>query len=125
MPLFVSLTMGAILGASSRYYLAICVQKWLETGFPWATLLINIVGSFLMGILFEYFSIKNQLESWRIFALVGFLGSFTTFSTFSLDLFLLLKQSLWGQAFFYGMGSVILSLAALMMGLFLMRFLSY
>lgn len=89
--LFVAL--GGALGASARLAVYQIMLQWIGKGFPFATLAVNVFGSFLLGLV--YGAIENsQLDAnpWRILLSVGFLGAFTTFSTFSLDSLLLLQQ---------------------------------
>ncbi len=81
--LFVML--GGALGASARYALSEAIYAWVGVSFPWATLCVNSLGSFFMGFLWSLFQTTALPGSWRVFALVGFLGSFTTFSTFSFE----------------------------------------
>lgn len=85
--------LGGAIGSLLRYLLSNGVYAWLGRGFPYGTLAVNVIGSFLMGLLtillIEKFDIS---ETVRLILLVGFLGAFTTFSTFSLDTLNLINQ---------------------------------
>ena len=75
--------LGGGLGAALRYGLNIGVPRVLGTAFPWATLIINIVGCFAMGLIAAWFILRPNLASeWRLFLATGILGGFTTFSAF-------------------------------------------
>ena len=77
---------GGALGAISRYFVYIMAGYILGPNFPYGTLIVNIVGSLLMGIIVEVMALTWEASTeWRLFLTVGFLGAFTTFSTFSLD----------------------------------------
>ncbi|MGI9404852.1 MAG: CrcB family protein, partial [Hyphomicrobiaceae bacterium] len=90
--------------------------------FPWGTLTVNVLGSFLMGILIGFLALRvSGGENLRVFLAVGVLGGFTTFSAFSLDVFYLMERKSHGLAFLYASASVFLSIAALFIGLYLAR----
>lgn len=77
---------GGFLGASSRYLLSLWINRFDTHGFPLATLLINLTGSFLIGLLSELFSSSDpEQKRLQLFLMTGLLGGFTTFSTFSLE----------------------------------------
>jgi CrcB protein len=103
------------------------MQNHLALGFnkfPFATLLVNVIGSFLAGILY-FFIIKNFNEfssNLKNFLLIGFLGGYTTFSAFSLDLFRLIQANQNFQALIYAILSVLISLIAIFLGFYLMKF---
>ena len=89
----IAIASGGALGAVARFVLSNQVYAWLGRGFPYGTLVVNVVGSLLMGLLSVWFlerSIADPL--WRAAVLVGFLGAFTTFSTFSLETFVLIES---------------------------------
>lgn len=84
---------GGALGACSRYWLSAWIYQRTQSDFPWGTLIVNVAGSFLFGILFVViFSLSTLKEPMRLLVLVGFLGAFTTFSTFSFETVRLLEQ---------------------------------
>ncbi len=113
---------GGVVGAVARYLVYLAVGHWIGTGFPYATLIVNVVGSFAMGVLIEtmalVWSTSNEM---RLFLAVGMLGSFTTFSTFSLDFAFLYERREWLLSAVYAASSVVLSIAALFGGLHVVR----
>ena len=114
----IAVMLGGSLGALSRYLLSLGVHRWIKPEFlPIGTMVVNLIGCFLIGLLAALFEQKNWGNGWpRIFLFVGFLGSFTTFSTYTLDTFLLLKSDqLWG-AILNMVLQVILGLALAMAG---------
>jgi len=91
--LYAFVAIGGACGASLRFYISQLVLNWLGKGFPFATLMVNIIGSFIMGLLYQL--IEHEILTisvHRTLIGIGFLGAFTTFSTFSLDSLLLLQQ---------------------------------
>lgn len=100
--------LGGAIGAMLRYGLGAWVQGLLGPGFPWSTFLINITGSFLIGLVLRL-SLEGALSpEWRLFLAVGMLGGYTTFSTFSWETLTLVQQGEWLKAFLYVTGSVVL-----------------
>ena len=92
------------------------------TVFPWATLTVNVVGSLLMGALAGFLARHGQGgEAWRLFIGVGVLGGFTTFSSFSLEMMMLIERGQPFQALTYVLVSVLAGLSALYIGLIVMR----
>ena len=90
--------------------------------FPLHTLVINVLGSFLMGLIAEYFALKANLPpAWRLFLTTGVLGGFTTFSAFSLDAALLYERGQLTAAAVYVAASVVLSIVGLFAGLAVIR----
>ena len=121
----ISIAVGGALGALLRYFLGNQISIMFGTNFPWSILLINIFGSFLMGITiesFNLFSISN--EPMQKFLTVGILGAFTTFSTFSLDAIDLITKNRIFDAFLYIFASVILAIGFLFLGIQLIKFLN-
>lgn len=110
---FVSVAIGGALGAVARYWLSNLIHAVAGREFPWATLSVNIVGSFLMGVLVILIVERWSLSAeWRSVVLVGFLGAFTTFSTFSLETLALIELGEPVRALLYISASVILCVAA-------------
>jgi CrcB protein len=96
----IAIAAGGALGSLARYALSNAVYAFLGRGFPWGTLAVNLLGSFLMGILFVL-SIErlSWAPEWRGAILIGFLGAFTTFSTFSIETLNLLEEGAMLAAF--------------------------
>ena len=113
---------GGALGAVARYLLTIQIGHLLGLGFPYGTLLVNIMGSMALGALLEglalFWSVGNDF---RAFLVVGVLGSFTTFSTFSLDVMVMFNRGDVMPASLYLLASVGLALAAFMGGMAAVR----
>lgn len=107
------IALGGASGALLRYGMTMRMQQSFSHGWPLATLGINVLGSFVIGVMYVLIVEKSQLhESWRYIAMVGFLGAFTTFSTFSLEVITLLENGQPAQAIAYIMASLILGLGA-------------
>ena len=99
--------------------------KLFGIAFPWGTLIINVAGSFLIGVFVESFALRWDLpQVARVFLTVGICGGFTTFSTFSLDSYLLMDRGELWPTFAYMAGSVVLSIAGLFAGLQMVRAIS-
>lgn len=115
--------LGGALGAGGRHLVGLASLRLFGAGFPIGTFIVNIVGSFLMGVLIAFLAKKGGASSaeWRLFLATGVLGGFTTFSAFSLDAVLLWERGQTSSAIFYVLGSVVLSILALMAGLMLVR----
>jgi len=114
---------GGAIGAMSRYGIGVLFGKMLSTSFPIATIVINILGSLLMGLLIgllAYYTPSWQPQA-RLFLAVGVLGGFTTFSAFSLDVISLIERGQMGFAISYALASVFLSILALFAGLLIIR----
>lgn len=97
--IYLLVALGGACGASLRFFCYEMTHLLLGRGFPYATLLVNVLGSFVMGLL--YAAIQQEyviIIPWRTFIGIGFLGAFTTFSTFSLDTLLMLQQGDWVKA---------------------------
>jgi len=100
---------GGAAGAVMRYWVSSGVYQWLGRGFPWGTLMVNAIGSLLIGLLFVLLTERMVLgPQWKAFLLVGFLGAFTTFSTFSLETLNLLESGEVGRALLNMAGSVVI-----------------
>jgi CrcB protein len=110
------------LGAALRHGVNIGSARWLGTSFPYGTLTVNVTGSLVMGLLAAYLAFKGDAsQSWRLFVATGILGGYTTFSAFSLDVALLYERGAIGLALGYVLASVVLSILALFVGLWLVQ----
>jgi fluoride exporter len=119
---YLSIAVGGALGSMARYATGIYVGRWLGTEFPWGTLLINVIGSFLIGVFAESFALRwDATQATRVFLVVGICGGYTTFSTFSLDLVTLINHGQALAAGVYIVASVMLGLLGLYAGLHAMR----
>ncbi len=122
MPVVLWVAIGGAIGSAARYGVNVWSARLLGAAFPWHTLIVNIAGCFVMGMLVELMALKlNVGNETRAFLTTGILGGFTTFSAFSLDFALLVERKSYGSAFAYGAGSVVLSLIAVFAGLYLVR----
>ena len=122
MKLVLAVAAGGALGSLARYLLSGQVGRLLGIGFPWGTLAVNILGSFVMGVLVELLAVRWSVSpELRAFLTVGILGGFTTFSAFSLEVVLLLERGQTVAAAAYVVASVALSVGALFLGLQLLR----
>lgn len=122
MRLFLLAVAGGALGSGARYLVNVGAAKWLGVAFPWATLIVNIAGSFAMGLLVEYVVLRhNGSPELRTFLATGILGGFTTFSAFSLDVATLWNRGDLALAAVYIVVSVAVSIAALYGGIAIAR----
>jgi CrcB protein len=114
--------LGGGLGAALRHGVNVGLPRFFGPGFPYATLFVNVTGSFLMGAIVAWFAFKSGApQGWRLFLTTGILGGYTTFSAFSLDFALLYERGAYGLAALYVLGSVALSLLGIFAGLALVR----
>jgi fluoride exporter len=113
---------GGALGAGARYLVNVACTRCLSPNFPWATLIVNVVGSLLMGLVVELVARRfaGSVEL-RTFVATGVLGGFTTFSAFSLDAVSLMSRGDSALTLLYLLGSVVLSILGLYLGLGLAR----
>lgn len=113
----ISVALGGAFGAVARYLVGLAVA------FPLGSLAVNVLGSLVIGIVWAYFT-QRELHGWFPLILTGFLGGFTTFSAFSLDTMRLIETGRFSAAFIYVVASVLLSLGACALGLWLTKGLS-
>lgn len=113
---------GGALGAVARYLINISPLANLFEKFPFPTFFINITGSFLIGFLLILFTDKFQInENLRLAIMVGFLGAFTTFSTFELEIWGLIKENQFFTAFLYLFLSILVGFIGVVAGVWLAR----
>ncbi len=109
---------GGGIGAAMRHATNRAAFALLGASFPFGTFIVNILGSFLMGVLgVTLLARGGEDQSMRLFLATGILGGFTTFSAFSLDAALMCEKAEWLPLGFYVMGSVVLSVGALFLGM--------
>ena len=92
------IALGGALGAILRYFISLFISGYWGNSFPFGTLTVNVIGSFIMGLFLGWFEIQGVHEQLKAFALIGVLGALTTFSTFSSDTLLLLQTQQLGKA---------------------------
>ncbi|WP_435102205.1 fluoride efflux transporter CrcB [Arhodomonas sp. AD133] len=113
---------GGAVGASARFAVTVWVADWFGRDFPWGTLIVNVVGSFLLGMLFVLTVERGELPAvWRAALMVGVLGAFTTFSTFAVDSVALLEQGEVVRAFANLCANVIICFVMAWLGFRLVR----
>ena len=119
---FLTVFLGAGIGGVLRHAVNIAALKLVGSGFPFGTIFVNIVGSFIMGLAIEWFALKfDPGQTWRLFLTTGILGGFTTFSAFSLDAALLIERGAYLMASVYILISLTASVGGLFLGLLLIR----
>ena len=121
-PTVVWVAIGGALGSAARDGVNVWSFKLLGSAFPWHTLIVNLLGSFIMGALTELMALKLDVSlETRAFLTTGILGGFTTFSAFSLDFALMMERKAFLTAGSYALASVLLSFVAIFSGFHLMR----
>ena len=121
---WIAVAVGGAFGAVARYAISTWIFDSTSHKFPYATLSVNVLGSFVMGIFFVLILEKGLLlPEWRGVLMIGFLGAFTTFSTFSLDAIGLWQNGHLFLALVYALGTVVLCLAAITVAVWLTRLL--
>jgi fluoride exporter len=114
---------GGAFGSMLRYFVQTLFKGFLTSNFPVGTFVVNILGGFLLGVwiaIIVYF-LPTRSRELHLLVAVGGLGGFTTFSTFTMESYLLLEKGLWTQGALYIVGSVLLSLLAFFGGMWLMK----
>ncbi len=110
---FLLVFLGAGLGGSLRFFISDEAYKHLPLFFPWGTLIVNVLGSFILGALIFWLDAKELLSiNMKLLLAIGFCGGFTTFSTFSLETFQLLRDTEYLLASIYILASLLLSFGA-------------
>lgn len=119
---FLLVAAGGALGSGLHHLTNLAALRLLGPGFPWGTLTVNLVGGFLMGVFVELLARRlGGSAELRLFVATGFLGGYTTFSAFSLDFAVLYERGALAQAFGYVAASVVFSIAALFLGMWLAK----
>ena len=118
MSIYIAIAIGGSFGAVSRHWMSISTYQWLGQEFPYGTLMVNLLGSILMGFLSVLLIYRFQVsEAVRIGLLGGFLSSFTTFSTFAIDTLQLAENEAMFKAIIYVVLSVVLCILGAWAGL--------
>ena len=113
--------LGGMIGAISRHAVVVLAASRLGTAFPYGTFAVNLIGSFAIGVLASVLLWRDSDPFWRMLLITGFLGGFTTFSSFSLEMVALLQDGRWGRAVTYFLGSNLIGIGACAAGLALGR----
>ena len=123
MPVLLQVALGGALGASLRFLSGAMILRTMGSGFPYGTMFVNVVGSFLMGLLAFYLleRMDGSFARYAPFLMTGMLGGFTTFSAYSLDALYLLERGRYASASVYMGGSVVLAIGALFLGMTIAR----
>ena len=118
------IALGAVVGASARYFLSGFIAKLFSSSFPYGTLVINITGSVLLGFFLVWTSERVLIDSrWRLLIAIGFCGSYTTFSSYAFETFALFEQGQWLLAGSNVIASNLLCLVSVLTGAALARWL--
>jgi CrcB protein len=117
----VLLSVGGSLGVNARYWLGVAISRWSGPQFPWATLAINVSGSFAMGLITALLTRWLPHQHMRLLVVVGFLGGYTTFSSFSFEAMVLWERGERAMGLGYVVGSVGAGLVAVVLGTMLGR----
>ncbi len=114
---------GGFIGSIARYLTSFALDKRLNAVFPYGTMTVNLLGSFLLGLILAVAIKKtgNHMDEWKLFLGTGFCGGFTTFSAFAFENFNLFEQKLVGTAFLYIIISLIGGILAMWTGIMLGR----
>ena len=108
---------GSFMGGALRYLLSSWMKNSCTQGFPWGTLMVNLLGCFVIGVIFALFSRYSTTSNpWCLLLTTGLCGGFTTFSTFADDIYLLISQKHWLTMGVYFSLSVILGVLLVMAG---------
>lgn len=115
--------LGSFIGGIGRYLVTILIQNRFLSTFPYGTMVVNIIGCFLIGVIYGISDRGTMPSEWRIFLATGIMGGFTTFSSFSNDTVSMLRDSQYWAAFSYVAISVLIGLAATFSGISLIKYL--
>lgn len=122
MKIILAVAAGGAIGAVARYLVMVLTGRLLGMGFPWGTLTVNVVGSFLLGALVDIMALRWSVgQEMRAFLVVGVMGAFTTFSTFSLDVVTHAQRGEWAVTSIYVAASVTLSIGGFLLGMATLR----
>jgi len=119
--LLLSIGIGGFIGAILRFSISGWVGKATTTAFPFGTLSVNILGSFIIGFLFLYFQQINLSPTQKALFITGLLGALTTFSTFSLDTVLLMEKEFYVRAFSNVLLNVVFSIGGTLLGMMVFK----
>ncbi|MEO6836765.1 MAG: fluoride efflux transporter CrcB [Ginsengibacter sp.] len=123
MKILLAVGLGSFIGGVARYLITLLIQNKFTSTFPYGTLGVNIIGCFLIGIIYGLSERGNVGAEWRIFLATGIMGGFTTFSSFSNDTVSMLRDAQYWQALSYIGTSVLVGIAATFVGISLIKYL--
>ncbi|HEV2074284.1 MAG TPA: fluoride efflux transporter CrcB [Thermomicrobiales bacterium] len=116
---------GGFLGANARYFLGHAITQRLGTLFPYGTLIVNLTGAFLIGVIFTVLTDRVVDDRfWRHLVVTGFLGGYTTFSSYTYEAIRLMQEGRWSTTLLYVVGSNILGLLACFAGVWVTKAIS-
>lgn len=118
------LSLGGVLGVNARYWLGLWINRWAGAQFPWATFLINVTGSFAIGFLATLIARWLPHPNLRLLVVTGFLGGYTTYSTFAFDSLTLWERGERGASLAYMGATLVVGFLAVFLGVALARELS-
>lgn len=119
---FLAISVAAIVGANLRYLLSRIASRELGPVFPYGTLFINVVGSFIVGLFITWTTERVLIDPrWRLLVVIGFCGSFTTFSSYAFETMAYFEQGQWGLMFINIFSNNILCLGSALAGMALAR----
>lgn len=113
--------LGGAIGSGLRFSIGILINRFFATFQFWGTLSVNVIGAFIMGIAFAYIQSQNQHINFKLFVMIGILGGFTTFSSYSLELLQLIKNQQFMNGLYYLLLMNFTTLAAIFIGYFLLK----
>jgi len=123
MKLILAIGAGSFIGGISRYLVSLFIQSRVDTTFPFGTLTVNVVGCFLIGVVFGFADRGNMSQEWRLFLATGILGGFTTFSAFSNETVGMMRDGQFWYASSYVVSSIVLGLVATFIGIMIVKIL--
>ena len=119
MNMILPITAGGAIGTTGRFLVGRMMFKIMGPGFPWGTLTVNVIGSFLIGLTVQMLAVHYSLSyEWQGFLIIGVRDGFTTFSAFSMELGLMIEKGQFSTAALYAFGSMFIGVAALFIGIY-------
>jgi CrcB protein len=118
---YLMIAIGGAAGSIARYQVAAMVQGRVAAGFPWGTFIVNMSGCFVMGVVMTLLTERVSDPNWRYLLPIGFIGAYTTFSTFELETFRAVSDRAFAIAAAYVLASVVVGYLALWMGVVVTR----
>jgi CrcB protein len=115
------LSLGGVLGVNARYWFGVSVSRWTTQAFPWATFLINVSGSFLIGFLTMLLARWLPHQNFRLLVVTGFLGGYTTYSSFAFESLTLWERGERGLSLGYMASTLLVGFVAVALGVALAR----